>query len=182
MTGTSGGVGGAVASAARALGHEIVEVNRAQFDSSDSLLTVSDIDAVVFATGCCPVKPLGATTDEVFSGTLQVNCGYFLRLMREIVSQKRFSSDGMKVIAVSSVSATEGWAGGAAYCASKGALSALCRALDVELASKKISVKVLEPRYIRTKMFETGAARMGVPATEAVDPAVFAAEILGHLV
>lgn len=182
VTGTSGGVGGAVASAARALGHEVVEVNRAQFESSAPLLDVTEVEAVVFATGCCPVKPLGLISDASFDETMHVNCGTFLRLMRELVTQKRFAAGGAKVLAVSSVSATEGWAGGAAYCASKGALSALCRALDAELSAKKISVKALEPRYIRTKMFEQGAGRMGVPASAAVDPAEFAAEVLGHLV
>lgn len=113
---------------------------------------------------------------------MRANCGTFLRLMRELVTQKRFAAGGAKVLAISSVSATEGWAGGAAYCASKGALSALCRALDAELSAKKISVKALEPRYIRTKMFEQGAGRMGVPSSAAVDPAEFAAAVLGHLV
>lgn len=182
MTGTSGGVGGAVAAAARASGHEVIELNRAQFESPEPLVEAAGIDAVVFATGCCPVRPLGRTTDEVLAETVKVNCGYFLRLVRELVSCRRFSPEGMKVVAVSSVSATEGWAGGAAYCASKGALSALCRALDAELAGKGISVSALEPRYIRTRMFETGAARMGVPSSEAEDPADFAADVLRLLV
>ena len=79
------------------------------------------------------------------------------------------------------MSATEGWAGGAAYCASKGALSALCRALDAELAPKRISVRALEPRYVKTKMFDDCAGRMGVDPSLAMDPADFANKALDTL-
>ena len=66
----------------------------------------------------------------------------------------------------------------AAYCASKGALSAACRALDRELAAKKIRVKVLEPNHVLTDMFRKGAGRMGVPESAARSPESLAQEIL----
>ena len=182
VTGTSGGVGSAVAARARARDWEVIEVNRAQFLSTAALVEERDIGAVVFATGCCQVKSLLQTTDEAFAETIAVNCGYFLRLMRELVCGRRYDPSGMKVLAISSVSATERWPGGAAYCASKGALSALCRALDAELSPKRITVRALEPRYIRTRMFSEGAMRMGVPANLAVSSDDFAAEVIGYLV
>ena len=89
-----------------------------------------------------------------------------------------FSRAGAAVVAVSSVSAVEGWPGGAAYCASKGALSAACRALDAELAPRKISVRAIEPRYVKTAMFDRLAGRMGVDSALAVDPDELAAGIL----
>jgi NAD(P)-dependent dehydrogenase (short-subunit alcohol dehydrogenase family) len=76
------------------------------------------------------------------------------------------------------VSAAEGWPGGVAYCASKGALSAACRALDAELAPRKISVRAIEPRYVKTAMFDRLAGRMGVDPALAVDPDELAAGIL----
>jgi NAD(P)-dependent dehydrogenase (short-subunit alcohol dehydrogenase family) len=87
----------------------------------------------------------------------------------------------MKVVAVSSVSAVEGWPGGAAYCASKGALSAVCRALDKELSPRRISVEALEPRHVRTAMFERCAGRMGTDPSNALDPDVFARDVLSKL-
>ena len=80
-------------------------------------------------------------------------------------------------VAVSSVSATEGWAGGTAYCASKGALSAACRALDRELAAKKIRVRAIEPNHVLTDMFRKGAGRMGVPESAARSPESLAQEV-----
>lgn len=177
VTGTTGGIGGAVAQAARAAGHDVVGLNRAAFARED-LPCPGGLDAVVFATGTCPVKPLSATDDALFAETFAVNCGLFLRLMRTIAAKRLYNPSGLKALAVSSVSATEGWPGGAAYCASKGALSALCRALDAELAPRGISVSAIEPRYVKTRMFDACAGRMGVPAALARDPADLAGEIL----
>ena len=117
ITGTTGGIGGAVKRAALAAGHAVVEVNRGDFDTFSSVGS-NPIDGIVFTTGTCPVKSLSALTDAELEETFRVNCGLFVRLMRHVVAGKLNNPKGMKVIAVSSVSAVEGWAGGAAYCAS----------------------------------------------------------------
>lgn len=179
ITGTTGGIGGAVKAAALAEGWDVVEINRGDFDSLDSLS--GEFDAAVFATGTCPIKPLAQTDDALFAETIRVNCTLFLRLMRTLVAGHHISPSGLKAVAVSSVSATEGWPGGAAYCASKGALSALCRALDAELKPKGVSVEAMEPRYVKTRMFDDGAGRMGVPASAAISPQEFADEIMRRL-
>ena len=179
ITGTTGGIGGAVKRAALAAGHAVIEVNRGDFDSLDAArVPQAPLDALVFATGTCPVRPLTAMTDAEFEETFRVNCGLFVKLMRRIVGEKLNNPNGMRAVAISSVSATEGWAGGAAYCASKGALSAVCRALDAELKPKRISVVALEPRYVKTRMFDTCAGRMGVDPALAQDPDEFAKEVL----
>ena len=176
ITGTTGGIGGAVKRAALAAGHEVVEVNRGEFDAPLD----GPFDGVVFATGMCPVKPLALLSEAEFGEAVSVNCGLFVRLMCRLVTEKLQDPKGMRVVAVSSVSATEGWAGGTAYCASKGALSAVCRALDVELKPKKISVVALEPRYVKTRMFDACAGRMGVDPSLAQDPDEFAKEVLNE--
>ena len=179
VTGTTGGIGGAVKRAALAAGHEVAEVNRGDFDTFPSKGS-DPIDGIVFTTGTCPVRPLTAMTDTEFEETFRVNCGLFVKLMRHVVAGKLNNPKGIKVIAVSSVSATEGWTGGAAYCASKGALSAVCRALDVELKPRGISIVALEPRYVKTRMFDGCAGRMGVDPALARDPDDFAKEVLNE--
>ena len=175
VTGTSGGIGGAVKAAALARGWSVAEVNRGGFDAP---FDGAPFDGVVFATGMCPVKPLTLTSDEELVETFAVNVGLFAKLMRRLVKERAYSPAGMRAVAVSSVSATEGWAGGAAYCASKGALSALCRALDAELKPRKISVAAIEPRYVKTRMFDNCAGRMGVDPALAEAPAALAERIL----
>lgn len=177
ITGTTGGIGGAVKRAALAAGHAVIEVNRGDFDTFPSV-GVDLLDGIVFTTGVCPVKPLTVMTDAEFEETFRVNCGLFVKLMRHVIGRKLNNPDGMRVVAISSVSAVEGWAGGAAYCASKGALSATCRALDAELKPKRISVTALEPRYVKTRMFDACAGRMGVDPKLAQDPKELAREIM----
>ena len=174
--------------AALAAGHAVVEVNRGDWEAEygpltsgkDSASPLKGLDAIVFATGMCPVRPLTAMTDAELEETFRVNCGLFVKLMRHVVAGKLNNPKGMRVVAISSVSATEGWAGGAAYCASKGALSAVCRALDVELKPRGISVTALEPRYVKTRMFDACAGRMGVDPALAQDPDEFAKEVLNE--
>lgn len=176
ITGTTGGIGSAVKTAALKVGHEVVELNRGDFE-----VPHLKYDAVVYCTGTCPVKPVALTSDELFEETIRVNAGLFLKVMRFVLAERLYNPEGMKTVAISSVSASEGWPGGAAYCASKGALSAMCRAMDAELRAKRISVKAIEPKYVKTKMFDACAGRMGVPASEARDPADLAEEILNEL-
>ena len=180
VTGTTGGIGGAVKAAAVSRGHEVVELNRADFDAAapEAPHVPKGLDALVFCTGTCPVRPVALTSDALFSETFRVNCGLFLSLVRAIVADRAYAATGMKIVAVSSASATEGWPGGAAYCASKGALSALCRAMDAELGAKGISVVAVEPRYVKTRMFDGAAGRMGVSPSLARAPEDLAMEIL----
>lgn len=177
VSSTTGGIGSAVKRVAEAAGHEVVAVNRGGFDSPLD----GPFDGFVFATGICPVTPLVRLSDGAFAETLAINCGLFVKLMRRLVTENLVAPAGLRAVAVSSVSATEGWAGGAAYCASKGALSAVCRALDAELKGRGISVVALEPRYVKTKMFDACAGRMGVDPSQVRDPDDFAREILAEV-
>ena len=183
VTGTSGGIGGAVKRVAVAAGHEVAELNRGGFADLAAALPsgAPPFDAVVFASGVCPVKSLVRMTDDEFAQTFETNCALFVRLLRHIVKARLYGDAGMRVVAISSASAIEGWAGGSAYCASKGALSAVCRALDAELSPRKISVCALEPRHVRTRMFYDCAGRMGVDPATALDPEVFAREAVATL-
>ena len=168
--------------AAVSRGHDVVAFNRADFDAlalgPRAPFPDGPFGALAFCTGTCPVRPAALTPDELLAEAVRVNCGLFLSLMRRIVADRLYDPAGFRAVAVSSVSAVEGWPGGAAYCASKGALSAMCRALDAELSQKGISVTALEPRYVKTRMFENCAGRMGTDPALARDPADFAEEML----
>lgn len=197
IVGATGGIGRAIRAAAEARGWTCVGTGR-RAGSSDEVLDCLDADgyelalmrlfttqgpfqAVVYCAGTCPVVPLARLDAAVLAETQRVNCDAFLLLMKQFARPGAFAKEGAAAVAISSVSATAGWAGGAAYCASKGALSAACRALAVELAPKKIRVFAPEPSYVLTDMFRSGAGRMGVPESAAQDPVAFAAEIVAKL-
>lgn len=134
-------------------------------------------DGVVYCAGVCPVTPLARLDLAALEETMRVNCGGFVATMRAFAAKGAHAEKAWSV-AVSSVSATTGWAGGTAYCASKGALSAAARALAVELAPKGIKVTAIEPEYVLTDMFRRGAGRMGVPESKAESPETVAARLL----
>ncbi len=180
LAGASGGIGSAIAAAAEAAGHVVVRLDRAGLEAPEKSLG-GVFDAFVFAAGRCAVRPVSRLSDRDLAEDFRVNCGLFVGVVREIVARKMHAPGGMKIAAVSSVSAIEGWPGGTGYCASKGALSAACRALDAELRPKGISVVAFEPRYIKTRMFDEFAGRMGVPASAALLPEEFAATVMGFL-
>lgn len=211
VAGASSGIGRAVAIAAAARGarcvlaarrtdelertralmanpeqHVVAPIDFADADGRDLALmrlftAEGPFDGVAYTVGVCPVVPLARLDAAAFDETMRVNCGGFVALMRAFAARGAHAEEGSAAVAVSSVSAREGWAGGAAYCASKGALSAVARALAAELAPKRIRVEAIEPSYVLTDMFRNGAARMGVPESAAVPPETVAADILDRL-
>ena len=58
--------------------------------------------------------------------------------------------DGGRIINISSIASFVGFAGLVHYCASKGGITAMIRALALELAPRKITVKAVAPGAIDT--------------------------------
>ena len=94
ISGASGGIGRAVEKACRDKGWCVFSAGRDDFKREGDVLPAESFDAFVFATGVCPVAPLAKTGDELFFETMRVNCGLFLRLMREIVSRRLYPENG----------------------------------------------------------------------------------------
>lgn len=117
------------------------------------------IDGLVHAAGIAPMCPVGMLDRDVVDTVMGVNYQSFLELMK-YYSKKKYRGDQLSVVAVSSVSCAAGWAGGAAYCGSKGALSASIRALAIELATKRIRVNAVCPSNIKTPLYDAGALDM----------------------
>ena len=186
--GATGGIGRAVAAEAERRGWAVKAVGRAEIDLSDAASLEAKFDAlfasegpfagVAYCAGICPVVPLAMLDATTLERATFVNCHAFVMAAKAFARKGAHAAEGATAVAVSSVSATDGWAGGAAYCASKGALSAACRALDCELKARGVRVKALEPSYVLTDMFRKGAGRMGVPECAAMPPEDFAALVL----
>lgn len=197
VVGASGGIGSAVRDEAERRGWTCIGTSRRE-GAAEYVLDCSDRDglepalmrlfmaegpfsAVVYCAGICHVKPLPLLDASALAVTQFVNCDAFVLLMKHFARTGAYTKSGAVAMAVSSISAVEGWAGGTAYCASKGALSAACRALDAELSVKGIRVASIEPRYVLTDMFRKGAGRMGVPESTASTPESFAVTLLDAL-
>ena len=126
----------------------------------DAATANGGLDAFVHAAGVCPVCPVNAADSEFMDKAMKVNCYAFQEIMKELVARK-VAGRGFSAVAVSSVAARVGWPGGGAYCASKGALSSLVRAMAVELAPRGIRVNAVSPSNIKTPLFEAITAMKG---------------------
>ena len=184
ITGASSGIGRACAVCASRLGASVVVTGRREdalketvdkcskgnhlsvagdITSGDFIKELVDkcgkLDGLVHAAGIAPMCPVGMLAQESVAPVMHTNYYSFLELMK-YYSKGKYRNPKLSVVAISSVSAEVGWAGGSVYCGSKGALSASVRALSIELVSKGVRVNAVCPSNIRTPLYEAGASDM----------------------
>jgi len=98
------------------------------------------------------------TSDQEWSDLFAVNLDAIFWLSKGFASRL---ADGGSIIAISSVHARSTSFGAAAYAASKGALSALTRAMAIELGVQGTRVNAILPGAIDTKMLRNGLKATG---------------------
>lgn len=183
VTGASSGIGRACAVLAAQLGASVIltgrraealEETRCQMENpGEHLVCPCDIgdssavgelvriggkiDGLVHAAGIAPMCPIGMLIETQMHEVMRTNYLAFIELMKYYAKAKNRNAS-LSAVAISSVSAEAGWAGGVAYCGSKGALSASVRALALELAPKGVRVNAVCPSNIKTPLYEAGAA------------------------
>lgn len=136
--------------------HKVIQYDLTDFDHYTDFFKVcteeKKLDGLVHAAGICPALPIQSLSLAVMREVLNINYLSFMELVK-LFSKRRYSEGG-SVVAISSVSSQAGWAGGSAYCGSKGALEASVRALAIELSQKNIRVNSVVPSNIQTPMLD----------------------------
>jgi NAD(P)-dependent dehydrogenase (short-subunit alcohol dehydrogenase family) len=178
VTGASSGIGSAIAEGMSQAGAKVVLVGRdaerlqrcaercgehrvAAFDLvaddaparivSETLSAFGGVDSIVHSAGIFWPNPLGDAPLSDFDMQWQVNVRAPYALTQAALPHlKRDSS----VIFVSSIAGQLAFPNSAAYCATKGAIEQLTKALAVELAPAGIRVNAIAPGNIRTPMNE----------------------------
>lgn len=115
------------------------------------------LDVLFLNAGVARFAPLEAYDEAFYDDILDVNVKGVLFQLKSVLPLLR---EGASVVLNTSVVAHKGMAGTSAYAASKGALSALVRALAVELAPKRIRVNGVSPGPIETPIYD----KLGLPA------------------
>lgn len=117
------------------------------------------LDVLVNAAGVWVEGPAEEATEEEWDRTLEVNLKgpYFLAA----AAIPRLERTGGVIVNVASDAGLVGNAGAAIYCASKGGLVLLTRALALELAPRGVRVNAVCPGDTDTPMLAQQAARYG---------------------
>ena len=117
----------------------------------EKVVSSGPLDGIVHSAGVCTIVPIAAVSAAAVEKSMSLNLTAFLELMR-CCTRKGAANQGFSAVAVSSVSASAGWAGGSVYSASKGAIIAFTKALSKELGYSGIRVNCVSPGMIDTKM------------------------------
>ncbi len=109
---------------------------------------------VVHAAGLSCVQPIRLLTPAIYRKVLLVNTEAALALARGLQRKSVGDAGGGSIVFISSVMASVGEPGAAAYSLSKSALHGLARSLAIELAPRKIRVNCVAPGFVRTAMLD----------------------------
>lgn len=109
------------------------------------------LSGVVHSAGLHAVRPVRFQTSEQFEEIQKVNVTAAVALAKGF-RQKPVRAERGSLVFVASVMGLAGQSGVSAYCASKGALVAMTRALALELASEAIRVNAVAPGQVWTEM------------------------------
>ncbi|MGC1524227.1 MAG: SDR family oxidoreductase [Steroidobacteraceae bacterium] len=116
------------------------------------------IFGVVHAAGLPCVQPLRLLTPALYRNILLLNTEAALALARGFNRKAVGDPRGGSIVFISSVMASAGAPGAAAYSMSKAALHGLARSLAIELAPGKIRVNCVAPGFVTTPMFDRMAS------------------------
>jgi len=122
--------------------------------------TSGNIDVLVVNAGIAVSSALADITEEQFNQTSDINFkGAFFTVQRALP----YLNDGASIVLVSSATNEKGFAGYAAYAATKAAVRSLARSFSTELMGRGIRVNTLSPGAVDTPIY----ARNGGSEAEA---------------
>lgn len=110
-----------------------------------------NIDILVNNAGINLKKDFIEVTDADFESIVHTNIKSVFAISREVVKVMKNHAGGT-IINISSMASQYGLPKVIAYTASKGAIEAMTRAMEVELAQYGIRINCVAPGFIRTKM------------------------------
>ena len=183
VTGASSGIGHAIATLLGKLGGRIVCVARrqkqleevaGQLDGEGHTVApydLSDVDGIgpwlkdivasggplsglVHAAGTQVSIPVKAMRPADWRKVVTINTEAALALAQTFQGKKVVSETGGSIVFISSVKASRGAPGLAAYSMSKGGLEGLMRSLALEFAPRNIRVNCVAPSFVHGPMFE----------------------------
>ena len=114
---------------------------------SATMTEFKQIDVLVNNAGIFPFIPFTDMTEDNWDKVIDVNLKSIFLCSQAAVKHMKA---GSKIVNISSIAGSVGFSGLTHYCASKGGVNGMIRALAMELAEKKINVNNVAPGAIET--------------------------------
>lgn len=134
---------------------------------SSTVKEFGGLDILVNNAGIYPFVPFDKMSEADWDKVIDINLkGTFLCSQ----AAAAVMGEGSRIIDVSSIASIVGFAGLAHYCASKGGVNAMIRAMAIELAQKKITVNAVLPGAIQTPGASNGMTDDALKQTIAAIP------------
>lgn len=105
------------------------------------------LDILVNNAGIYPFKPFAEMQESDWDKVIDINLKSVFLCAQAAAKEMK---NGGKIVSISSIAAFVGFEGLTHYCASKGGVTAMTRALALELSPKKINVNAVAPGAIDT--------------------------------
>lgn len=105
------------------------------------------VDVLVNNAGIYPFVPFETMKEEDWDKVMNVNLKGIFNCTKGALQTM---GEGGRIVNISSIASLQGFAGLTHYCASKGAVNGMIRALALELAPKNITVNAVAPGAIAT--------------------------------
>lgn len=135
----------------KAFKSDVSDVVRIEQLIADVIAEFGRVDILVNNAGVFRTVPVMETTEEIWDEQLDVNLkGYFF-MVKNLVPHFRENGGG-KVVNISSIAGTGAFPNCPAYCASKGGVVNMTRALAAELGKEKINVNSIAPGNVATPL------------------------------
>jgi 3-oxoacyl-[acyl-carrier protein] reductase len=177
ITGSSRGIGAAIASELRARGFRLVAPSRGELDleqpaSIEAWLRehpAPAVDVLVNNAGVNFLQPLAELESRTWPAMLQTNVSAPLRLIQAFVPHMRRQRWG-RILNVSSILGFVARERRAAYSMTKAALNALTRSAAVEFGPEGVLVNALCPGYVETALTRQNNSSTEIAALAASIP------------
>ena len=170
VTGSSRGIGKAIASALSAAGYAVATHSRSGgtdlvFDVSDRAAAAAALGGwvrengapygVVLNAGIAADNAFPAMEDDEWDRVLRVDLDGFYNVLKPLVLPMVQARAPGRIVAMTSVSGVAGNRGQSNYAAAKAGVAGAAKSLAVELARRGITVNCVAPGIIETEMTES---------------------------
>ncbi|MFA5872232.1 MAG: SDR family NAD(P)-dependent oxidoreductase [Parcubacteria group bacterium] len=114
---------------------------------SKTVEELGQLDILVNNAGIYPFVPFAEMKEKDWDKVMDVNLKSIFLCSKEAA---KILPEGGRIVSISSIASIIGFEGLVHYCATKGAINSMVRALALELAPKKITVNAVAPGAIET--------------------------------